>query len=144
MLHGLLTQWVPVARQLQAPLTTVDTVVPLARGPYVFCTCAKHDCEEHTPLVLMGKRGLDERLRTLSGTMANRLKQMQLRYSTEEQRFEATGRVKGGGLSFNSFRNGRMCDQYASYLPADDVLERAAKRHRTSKETLINTTRARE
>ena len=127
---------------MQAPLTTVDTVMPLARAPYVLCNCEKHDCEEHMPLVLMGGRGLDERLRTLSGTMANRLKQMQLRYCTEEPRFEATGKAKdGGGLSFNSFRNGRMCDQYACYVPADDVLERAAKRHHPSKETsvVINT-----
>ena len=112
----------------------------LTRAPYVFCNCAKRDCEEHTPLVLMGGRGIDERLRTLSGTMVNRLKQMQLRYCTKEQRFEASGRVKdGGGLSFNSFRNGRMCDQYACYVPTDDVLERAAKRHRTSRDTVIST-----
>ena len=140
VLHGLLTQWLPVAKTLQAPLISVDTVVPLARAPYIFCSTAKHGCAEHTPLVLMGDRGLDGRLRTFSGTMANRLKQMQRRYSTKEQRFEATNRVKdGGGLSFNSFRNGRMCDQYACYVPADDVLERAAKRHRTSRDAVINT-----
>ena len=47
VLRGLLAQWLPVAMQLQAPLTTVDTVMPLARAPYVLCNCAKHDCEEH-------------------------------------------------------------------------------------------------
>ena len=44
-------------------------------------------------------------------------------------------------MSFSSFRNGRMCDQYACYVyvTADDVLERAAKRHRTSKSAVVNT-----
>ena len=142
VLHGLLAQWYPVARQMQAPLTTVDTVVPLARAPYVFFDCAKHHCVEHTPLIFMGDRTLDDKIRTLSGTMAQRLKGLQLRYSTKEQRFEATGKATdGGGLSFNSFRNGRMCDQYACYLPTDDddPLERAAKRHRTSRACVVGT-----
>ena len=142
MLHTLLSQWYPMAAQIQAALTTVDNVVPLSRAPYVLCNCAK-GCHEHTPLIFVGDRGLDDRIRTLSGTVVQRLKGLQMRYySTKEQWFEATGIAKdGGGLAFNSSRNSRICDRYACYLPAEngDVLERAAKRHRTSRSTVIDT-----
>ena len=90
VLHGLLAQWYPVARQMQEPLTTVDTVVPLARAPYVFFDCAKHHCVEHTPLIFMGPRTLDDRIRCLGGTIANRLKGLQLRYSSTLRRSNAS------------------------------------------------------